>query len=38
MGYLDGLTKAIGPVSGDRTPAQAMFKDHAVGEFLESQG
>ena len=36
--YLDGLTKAIGTVSGDRTPAQAMFKDHAVGEFLESQG
>jgi hypothetical protein len=38
MEYLDGLTKAIGPVSGDRTPAQSMLKDNAVGAFLESQG
>ena len=38
MEFLDGLTTAIGPVSGDRTPAAAMFKDHAVGEFLKAQG
>jgi len=38
MEFLDGLTEAIGPVSGDRTPAAAMFKDHAVGRFLKAQG
>ena len=38
MEFLDGLTKAIGPVSGDRTPAAAMFKDHAVAQFLKAQG
>jgi hypothetical protein len=38
MEFLDGLTRAVGPVSGDRTPAAAMFKDHAVGRFLKAQG
>ena len=38
MEFLDGLTEAIGPVSGDRTPAAAMFKEHAVGRFLKAQG
>ena len=38
MRYLDELTQTIGRVSGDRTPAQAMFKDHAVGEFLKAEG
>ncbi len=38
MRYLDELTQTIGPNSGDRTPAQAMFKDHAVGEFLKGEG
>ena len=38
MRYLDELTRTIGPNSGDRTPAQAMFKDHAVGEFLKGEG
>jgi hypothetical protein len=38
MRYLDELTQTIGRTSGDRTPAQAMFRDHAVGEFLKAQG
>ncbi len=38
MRYLDELTQTIGRTSGDRTPAQAMFKDHAVGEFLKAEG
>ncbi|HEY4189663.1 MAG TPA: hypothetical protein VGM28_04505 [Candidatus Limnocylindrales bacterium] len=38
MRYLDDLTQTIGRISGDRTPAQAMFKDHAVGEFLKAEG
>ena len=38
MRYLDELTTSIGRVSGDRTPAQAMFKNHAVGEFLKGEG
>ncbi|HEY3335030.1 MAG TPA: hypothetical protein VGK16_07295 [Candidatus Limnocylindrales bacterium] len=38
MRYLDDLTTSVGRVSRDRTPAQAMFKDHAVGEFLKAEG
>ena len=38
MRYLDELTRRSGRDSGDRTPAQAMFKDHAVGEFLKARG
>jgi hypothetical protein len=38
MSYLDNLTTSVGRVSGDRTPAQAMIDDHAVGAFLKGQG
>jgi hypothetical protein len=38
MRYLDELTTSVGRVASDRTPAQAMFKNHAVGEFLKGQG
>ena len=38
MRFLDDLTRDIGPDSGDRTPAWAMIQDHAVGQFLKSQG
>jgi hypothetical protein len=38
MRYLDDLTTSVGRMSGDRTPAQELFKDHAVGEFLKGQG
>lgn len=38
MQYLDNLTREVGRVSGDRTPAQDMIRDHEVGRFLKSQG
>jgi hypothetical protein len=38
MRYLDELTRTIGRTADDRTPAQAMLKDHAVGQFLKAQG
>jgi hypothetical protein len=38
MKFLDDLTREVGPISGDRTPAQAMIQDHEVGRFLKSQG
>ena len=38
MRYLDELTTSVGRVASDRTPAQAMFKNHAVGEFLKGEG
>jgi hypothetical protein len=38
MRYLDELTQTVGRTSDDRTPAQAWFKDHAVGEFLKAEG
>jgi hypothetical protein len=38
MQFLDTLTEEIGRTSGDRTPAQAMIADHAVGRFLRAQG
>ena len=38
MRFLDELTETVGPESGDRTPAQAMVRDHEVGRFLKSQG
>jgi hypothetical protein len=38
MQYLDELTRDVGRVSGDRTPAQEMIREHAVGRFLKSQG
>ena len=31
MQFLDNLTAEIGPESGDRTPAQEMIQNHAVG-------
>jgi hypothetical protein len=38
MEYLDDLTRDIGRVSDDRTPAQAMIREHEVGRFLKAQG
>ena len=38
MRLLDDLTREVGPVSSDRTPAQAMIQDHEVGRFLKAQG
>ncbi|MFI5292462.1 MAG: hypothetical protein ACHQ02_06320, partial [Candidatus Limnocylindrales bacterium] len=38
MQYLDTLPPAVGRRSGDRTPAQAMIRDHAVGAFLKAEG
>jgi hypothetical protein len=38
MQYLDNLTRQVGRVSGDRTPAQNLLRDHEVGRFLKSQG
>jgi hypothetical protein len=38
MQYLDNLTDEVGRESGDRTPAQAMIADHAVGRFLKARG
>ena len=38
MQYLDNLTREVGRVSGDRTPAQDMIRDHQVGRFLKAQG
>jgi hypothetical protein len=38
MQYLDNLTTDVGRTSGDRTPAQAMIRDHAVGAFLKAEG
>ena len=38
MRYLDDLTTSVGRVASDRTPAQALLKNHAVGEFLKGEG
>src|SRR4051794_7129275 len=38
MAYLDDLTRDIGPVSRDRTPAQAKIQQNEVGQFLKAQG
>jgi hypothetical protein len=38
MRYLDELTRRIGRVSDDRTPAQEMIREHEVGRFLKSSG
>jgi len=38
MQFLDDLTRDVGPVSGDRTPAQAKIQQNEVGRFLKSQG
>ena len=38
MQFLDNLTEEVGRVSGDRTPAHAMIRNHEVGRFLKSQG
>ena len=38
MRYLDDLTTEVGRTSGDRTPAQSMIRDHAVGTFLKAEG
>ena len=38
MRYLDNLTADVGRTSGDRTPAQSMIRDHAVGTFLKAEG
>jgi hypothetical protein len=36
--YLDELTETIGRVSGDRTPAKEMIRNHEVARFLKSLG
>lgn len=36
--YLDDLTREVGPVSDDRTPAQDLIRDHEVGRFLKARG
>ena len=38
MTYLDELTDTIGRESGDRTPAQAMLRDHLVGKEFQAMG
>ena len=38
MRFLDNLTTEVGRTSRDRTPAQSMIQDHAVGSFLEAEG
>ena len=38
MTYLDGLTETVGRASGDRTPAQAMLRDHRVGKEFQAMG
>ena len=38
MRYLDDLTTEVGRTSGDRTPAQSMIRNHAVGTFLKAEG
>jgi hypothetical protein len=38
MRLLDDLTRDVGPVSSDRTPAQDMIQHHEVGRFLKTQG
>ncbi|HSL32547.1 MAG TPA: hypothetical protein VK871_02795 [Candidatus Limnocylindrales bacterium] len=38
MQFLDRLTEEVGRVSGDRTPAQQMIRDHEVGRYLKAQG
>jgi hypothetical protein len=38
MRFLDDLTRDIGRVSNDRTPAYELISDHEVGRFLRSQG
>jgi hypothetical protein len=38
MTYLDDLTKRIGRKSDDRTPAQAMLRDHRVGKEFQAMG
>ncbi len=38
MQFLDNLTRDVGRVSDDRTPAQDMIQEHEVGRFLKAQG
>jgi hypothetical protein len=38
MQYLDHLTREVGRISDDRTPAQEMIREHAVGQYLKSRG
>src|SRR5688500_3904386 len=38
MKYQDELTERIGRESGDRTPAQAMLRDHLVGKEFQAMG
>ncbi len=38
MTYLDRLTATVGRNSGDRTPAQAMLRDHRVGREFQALG
>jgi hypothetical protein len=38
MTYLDDLTKTVGRVSGDRTPAQAMLQGNRVGKEFQALG
>ena len=38
MRYLDELTRTIGRVSGDRTPARKLIEQHEVGRFLKDHG
>jgi hypothetical protein len=38
MRFLDDLTRRVGRISDDRTPAREMIREHEVGRFLKSQG
>jgi hypothetical protein len=38
MTYLDQLTESVGRVSSDRTPAQALLRDHRVGREFQALG
>jgi hypothetical protein len=38
MRFLDDLTRTVGRVSDDRTPARALFSRHALGTFLRANG
>ncbi len=38
MRFLDELTRTVGRVSDDRTPARALFSGHELGTFLRANG
>lgn len=38
MRFLDDLTRTVGRVSDDRTPARALFSHHELGTFLRANG